>query len=77
MRDIKEFENEWKETYEGYNRVRVSMNGSWAERHKTDFYYLNSHDIVGYEIVDEKTVKLIGTYGISLVVCVYDISSLL
>ena len=73
MRDIKEFENKWKE--KRYHGVRVTMTGSWAERHKTEFNYLNNHDIVNYLVIGDKEIELTGADGITLYVSVYDILS--
>ena len=75
MRDIKEFENKWKEIYKRYHRVRVSMTGSWAEKHRVVFHYLNSHDIVNYLVIGDKEIDLTGDDGITLYVSVYDILS--
>ena len=76
MRDIKEFENEWKEMYEGYDCVRVCMKGMWDEDHKADSHFFG-RDMVRYEVIGDSRIRLIRDDGKSLDVSVYDISSLL
>ena len=75
MRDIKEFEDKWKEIYKRHHRIRVSMTLSWGEKHEADFHYLNSHDIVNYLVIGDKEIELTGDDGITLYVSVYDILS--
>jgi hypothetical protein len=75
MKDISEFEKEWKEaSYGGYTDFGISMNGSWEEGHKQDSHYLANHRIVKYEIISPEKVKLIGDDGKALTVSVYHIS---
>ena len=79
MRNIQEFEEEWKNaaSEEGVTDFYVSMSGSWSEQHKKDFHYFNHHRFVNYEIIDQEKVKLIGDDGQTFVVFVAYISSII